>query len=651
MSQEKQNRPSELTEGAKEKQEFAGIVNKLSELINSAKFKEEYFKSHLDADIKVKGADYSFFKTKVDQLSKNLNGLKTDEAIKRLLNLIAIYVPKEIFSQLGDSFKGVSFELMQKIRLSANQELKDKLETAEYERYKKDMISFINGIDRMSRYGFMKESTKEYLIKLSQKYKLNIRDSQKEGFPLMIIIKGEKWYISDPSTKPREDDIKMFGSIINNYDKKIDQARKNGDNAKIKVLEIQKKAVLANIEKINKDIPNFFYLIKADNILIQATFEKSEFEKNPKKILDINASIAMQEWKEQEKQKETLREFDLPKSEQIYILDLYPGYMDKNKPGYKPDNVNEKAREVLTKTGLLLKNKGYKVTQSPPVYTYKPEETIKQTLEWMKRQKPPIKHIIIQISTHGMDKESGGGSQFIDADATKPKLEKYLSDNLPDRKKISQLIGAFLKGNLEMDPKFSKYKNIKDLNILLLKVFPKLSQTQIKEINTAMKKFNSDFEKNLIDADKTQRLHGDELVSICKDYPDIKFNIYSVSCHGGDFARYFKDARLSNVMLFLGAQPYNVVQSTLSQDPNDPSKERQKGPHVQVFFQKALIHMGSSLDVPMVVNSKLVNDEKGKPKMTRMQIKTVGDAMYYADIMSTFMGTTDDPEVILPPKS
>jgi hypothetical protein len=525
--------------------------------------------------------------------------VKKQLKIKDLVKIIAETLPKSVIKNLKKNLSAYPSAFVEKL-----------LEKIKMEKFIDKFNTFLSNIDVDLRTKYMAPGNKQHLL---QKYSKYFKEGEK-GYPLQTTIAGKKWHVTDTSI----DDSANIRRMIKRFE---------DDEQFVKQLKEGLK------EKKTKENLKNMYLIDPENPLIQVSFSYKDFKKNPEKILREKAKLAKQEWKEQKENEEKLRKFDLPKGPRIAYLSLYPGYMSIKHPHHSPDPMMKKNQHVNEMQPAILRQNGYNIEKSKITYTDSPEEVIKKKLKELRRAKPPIKHIVINISTHGLSKEHGGGSTFVDKAPDPPKELPVDVIHIIRMKKIS-------------NPKLSIPDLLKKYYFKTQNLSGKQSK-EFKKYLSLWNRYKRALHRHAMDPDKKNRLHGDELVKICRAHKDIKFFIKSSSCFGGDFERYFKKANLPNVVLSLASQEYHVATGAAARE-KEAGETKGSAEYNSIFYTKALIHMGKTLKVPLIVNGKMQFDASGKPKMKSMKIKTIGDAIYYADIMSAYMGSLDDPETVIP---
>jgi len=165
--------------------------------------------------------------------------------------------------------------------------------------------------------------------------------------------------------------------------------------------------------------------------------------------------------------------------------------MSVKHPHHSPDPAMKKNQHVTEMQPAILRQNGYNIEKSKITYTDKPEEVIKKKLEELRRAKPPIKHIVLNITTHGVDESVGGGSEFIQKTPDPPK-------ELP-----GEVIEA-IKINRRKHPKLSAADLIKKYYFKTDKLSSKQNE-KLKIYLAAWKKFNKALDRFGVDADKTNR--------------------------------------------------------------------------------------------------------------------------------------------------
>jgi len=367
-------------------------------------------------------------------------------------------------------------------------------------------------------------------------------------------------------------------------------------------------------------------LTNADNPLIRTIFPCSDLLKNPTAVWQNAAKRANDEWKNQARGSEQLRSLDLPKGKQIACLSL-------SGVDGREDVVSQKTVLHNQRRSELMRANGYNVEPSDPVYTDNPVKEIEKKLAQINpdpTKEPKIKTLMISLNVHGNSENSGGGMIFgkigeVASPKTPPELEGI---------SIKELLG---KHNMDKKAILADIANLK----------PELFKNP--DIFKKIQKFIDDYIQYTKEDERafaSAKFYGPQLVAICRRYPKVNFFIISSACYGGDFRKSLEAAKLPNVTFVSASKPYSVTSGGIS--VSSDKKPEYGGDQFTMFMNYALSNLGKKLQVPKIVDGKLIRDANKKIVMEDMAIKTVGDAIYYGDIMSTYMGSFDNPESVLP---
>ncbi|MBT3182523.1 MAG: hypothetical protein HN337_08470, partial [Deltaproteobacteria bacterium] len=489
-------------------------------------------------------------------------------------------------------------------------------EAAELQEHYSTLDSNIEKIDPNHQKSYMSGALMEELLKMEGVE----RCDDGSPYPLKITIDGEKWYIYDhTSTPPTSSDahIRSFMEWANEKRASDGEPPMTFEEAKKECARMDRET--SEMVDRQLDETSIISLCKASNPLIESKVIYTMI-KYDKSLLAKTARRAKSEWRSQEEGAPALKDFDLPRDQRIAYIALCPKVEKKVLDAPSRDI---EAQQHLPK---ILSSKGYDIDTSDamPKQTANPIEEVEKKIQEMKKAKPPVTYIMVDLSSHGLPSSRGGGMLF-DSQGYK---------KVPHPKGIDRLFIQKFKIACE------EYGNRDEvIKYMQSEYAEKMTPDEITTKADALYEY---YEHNsTVNEDKL--LKWKQVYDLAAANPEITFFFNCGSaCFGGDFRRHLENPtdengnplpKLDNLTITFAAKPYAVATATNTGSEMQMPSEMTSYSHYRTFFSQALKALGdpNGIETPMIRDGDVVMKD-GHIRMEQIHINTVGDAIRYADL-------------------